>query len=280
MSKTVFISYANEAMAYSLRRIGRQARRLGIFDDVILYTPKDLPDYVKASPLFKAKRGGGFWCWKPAIIHETLQRLEEGDIVVYIDAGCTLRKSPSQWEQYIRLMDRYDTICFQYDDEQPQWKNIRCTSSRIKHWTKKITLDFIKDYFHNPDVGELRQVLGGILFFKGKENAVLSQWMNLVYTHPELVINPIGDERNDQYPFYIEHRHDQSILTPLAEADEKTLILPEIVEKYRKDSFVWASRIRAASFRDYLPIQIKHYLRILLGNHLFDNIRHKLHGAK
>ena len=43
--KFVFISYANEAMAFSLRRIGRQARRLGIFDEVILYTPSDVPDY-------------------------------------------------------------------------------------------------------------------------------------------------------------------------------------------------------------------------------------------
>ena len=42
----VFISYANEAMAYSLHRIGRQARKLGVFDEVILYTPSDVPDYV------------------------------------------------------------------------------------------------------------------------------------------------------------------------------------------------------------------------------------------
>ena len=34
LSKLVFISYANEAMAYSLKRIGRQARKLGIFDEV------------------------------------------------------------------------------------------------------------------------------------------------------------------------------------------------------------------------------------------------------
>ena len=44
MAKVIFISYANEAMAYSLKRIGRQARRLDIFDEVILYTPTDVPD--------------------------------------------------------------------------------------------------------------------------------------------------------------------------------------------------------------------------------------------
>ena len=266
-------------MAYSLKRVGRQARKLGIFDHIYLYTPDDLPDYVKASPLFKARRGAGFWCWKPALIHETLQRFDEGDVIVYVDAGCTLRKS-SQWEQYIRLMNRYDTICFQYDEYQPQWKKLGCTSSKIKHWTKKITLDYIKEFFQDPEIGELQQVLGGILFFKGKENRVLSQWMNFIYSHPELIINPIGEERNDQYPYYIEHRHDQSVLTPLAETDDKTLILPEIVEEYRKDSFVWASRIRAASFREYLPIVIKLYLRVLMGNRVIDGFRSKVHGTK
>jgi hypothetical protein len=33
MSKVIFISYANEAMAYSLKRIGRQERTMGIFDE-------------------------------------------------------------------------------------------------------------------------------------------------------------------------------------------------------------------------------------------------------
>ena len=59
MSKVVFISYANEAMAYSLKRIGRQARKLGIFDEILLFTPADVPDYARKSPLFECPRGAG-----------------------------------------------------------------------------------------------------------------------------------------------------------------------------------------------------------------------------
>ena len=87
--KTVFISYANEAMAYSLKRIGHQARKLNIFSDIRLYTPANIPQYVHESPLFPYKRGGGYWCWKPVIIEEALKRYEEGTVVVYVDAGCT-----------------------------------------------------------------------------------------------------------------------------------------------------------------------------------------------
>lgn len=272
MSKVVFISYANEAMAYSLRRIGRQARKLGIFDDIVLYTPDDVPDYVRESALFSCARGAGYWCWKPALIRETLQRYEEGTVVVYVDAGCTLRKSP-EWNRLLGKMSEYDTICFQYAESQPQWERWGAGTSRIKHWTKKKTLDFVREYFHNPDAGELCQIMGGILFMKGRENAVLQVWNDLIFSRPDLVMDPTPEELEDQYPGFAGHRHDQSILTPLAASDPHTLVLPEVSEAYRPDSFVWASRIRARNLREYLVIQAKHYLRIWLGDERFEKLK-------
>ena len=270
--KAVFISYANETMAYSLKRIGRQAGRLGIFDEVILYTPADVPDYVRESPLFSCSRGAGYWCWKPAMLDETLRRFPEGTVVVYVDAGCTLRKSP-EWSELLGRMEEYDTICFQYAEDQPQWKRWGASSARIKYWTKKKTLDFDREYFHNPDVGELCQIMGGILFLKGRDNALLKEWKELIFSHPELVEDPSTKEQEDQYPFYAGHRHDQSLLTPLAVHDSRTLVLPEVSEAYRPDSFVWASRVRARNVWEYLVVQAKHYLRIWLGDERFEKLK-------
>lgn len=259
-------------MAYSLKRIGRQARKLGIFDEVILYTPADVPEYVRKSPLFACPRGAGYWSWKPALLYETLQKYDEGTVVVYVDAGCTLRKSP-EWARLLDKMEEYDTICFQYAEPQPQWARWGAGSSKIKHWTKKATLDFVQDYFHNPEAGELCQIMGGILFMKGKRNAVLETWKELMFSHPDLIMDPTADELKDQYPWFAGHRHDQAILTPLAASDPQTLVLPEVSEAYRPDSFVWASRIRARNVREYIPIQVKHYLRIWLGDGLFERIK-------
>lgn len=111
--KKVFIAYGDEMMKYSLKRIARQAQKIGLFDEIILWTPEKLPDYIKQSPLIYNKRGGGYWVWKPIIIYETLQRYEEGTYVVYIDAGCTLKKG-AKWHLLLRLLENYDTICFQY----------------------------------------------------------------------------------------------------------------------------------------------------------------------
>ena len=275
MSKVIFISYANEAMAYSLKRIGRQARKLGIFDEVFLYAPADVPAYAKDSVLFSCARGAGYWCWKPALIQKTLQEYPEGTIVVYVDAGCTLRKSP-EWGEFLKQMETYDTICFQYAENQPQWAKWGAGSARIKHWTKKKTLDFVREYFQMPDAGELCQIMGGILFMKGRENRVLKIWNDLIFSRPDLVMDPTPEELADQYPGFAGHRHDQSILTPLAASDPHTLVLPEVSEAYRPDSFVWASRVRARNLREYLVIQAKHYLRIWLGDERFERLKSRI----
>ncbi|TLE03345.1 hypothetical protein [Helicobacter japonicus] len=34
-------------------------------------------------------RGFGYWCWKPYIILKTLEQLENNDILLYADIGCT-----------------------------------------------------------------------------------------------------------------------------------------------------------------------------------------------
>lgn len=263
--KTVFIAYANDTMAYSLKRIGCQARKTGVFNDVYLYTPDDIPQFVRESPLFPYHRGAGYWCWKPVIIEETLKKYEEGTVVVYVDAGCTLRKS-SQWEQYFRLMERFDCICFQYDEYQPQWKKWGSESAKNKFWTKKATLDFAREKYPGLDVDNITQVLTGILFFKGKNNRLLKEWKEQMYAFPYLVSDPFGNELKEQYPGFAGHRHDQSLFTPLAILDPDTLVLPEISEKYHRDAFVWASRCRAGTFQEYLVWYVKSQARILFGD--------------
>ena len=83
--KYIFIAYADARMAYSLKRIGRQAERLGVFNEVILYAPDDLPEALRSSPLMKHSYGGGYWAWKPWILLHTLESHDEGDVVCYVD---------------------------------------------------------------------------------------------------------------------------------------------------------------------------------------------------
>ena len=268
----IFIAYADSNLAYSLKRIGRQARRLGIFDEVILYTPADLPDYIRQSPLMQHKKGGGYWAWKPAIIHETLQKHGDGDIVVYVDAGCTLNRS-TEWNLLFQLMTDYDTICFHYDAEMPEWAKWGNTSTRIKYWTKQSAITFLDDYCHDESWHDTCKIWGGTLFLKGKQNTFLNKWMDITLHHPEVIIDPTDDEHRQQPAGFAFHKHDQSVITALAYYDQKTIVLPEISETNGYHSFVYAERLRAANFKQYLAEKSKHLLRHYIGDDFVDRVK-------
>lgn len=273
--RRIFIAYADSNLAFSLNRIGRQARRLGIFDEVVLYTPADLPDYLLRSPLMKAKKGGGYWSWKPVLIHETLLRHDEGDVVVYVDAGCTLNKS-TEWDLMFKLMQGYDTLCFHYDAEMPVWEKFGNTSTRIKYWTKQSALNFLDNYCQDSSYHEALKIWGGLLFAKGKNNSFLKRWLDITLNHPEVITDPTEEELAHQPAGFAYHKHDQSVITALANNDKTVLVLPEISETNGETSFVWAERLRARNFRQYLAESSKHRLRHLFGNKLIDGFKNIL----
>lgn len=265
----IFASYANEAMAYSLKRIGRQARRLRIFDEVILYTQADLSEELRKHPLMQYSRGGGYWVWKPWLIQKTLNEHPPGDIVVYVDAGSTLRKSP-EWNRLFGLMESYDTLCFQYAETVPQFARWGNACTQIKYWTKKNALSYLDDYFQDTGYRENCKIMGGLLFMKNPDNSLLRQWLDISLNHPELIVDPTEEEMKDQEPGFAYHKHEQSFLTALAYYDKTVCMLPETYESYSPKTFAWASRCRAANFRDYLPWAIKTHLRCLLGDETFE----------
>lgn len=58
----ILITYGDERYAKSRERLAEEARSLGIFDQVVAYTPNDLGDSMRNHPLMKYQRGGGIGC--------------------------------------------------------------------------------------------------------------------------------------------------------------------------------------------------------------------------
>jgi len=273
--KKIFISYADDNMRYSLKRIGKQAKQVGVFDEVILYTPDMLPSYIKDSPLMAYSRGGGYWAWKPVIIWETLQKYDEGDIVVYADAGCSIKKS-EQWEKYWNILSNgHNTIVFQFKDEMPVWKIWGQSSTKIKYWTKLSAFRYFEKIL--GDYGDYYKIMGGFIICRDKSNSLIKHWLDIILSNPELVMDPSAEEIKEQLPSFAFHKHDQSIITPLAHLySPDVFILTETAETEPENAAVFASRIRAKTQSDYYVLRLKYYLRKYLGNKLFDNIKNKL----
>ncbi|AQX08234.1 hypothetical protein [Elizabethkingia ursingii] len=273
--KKIFISYADENMAYSLKRIGKQALKLGIFDEVLLYTPDKLPGYIKSSPLMQYKRGGGYWIWKSAIMWETLQMYDEGTFVVYADAGCSLYGS-DDWEYYFNQLKEYNTICFQYKDVMPEWEKFGQISTKIKYWSKQAVLNYFHEILKDDHYEDkYNKILAGLIFCKGKNNQFIRNWLDITIQYPELIIDPTDEELKAENPELAFHKHDQAIITPLAHQYEDVLVLQEKLET-SKHAAILASRIRAKDYKQYLKLMLKLQIRHLLGDDFYNKIKGKI----
>jgi len=93
--KKYFITFANEKFEGALKRITRQISLMNVFDVIRPYTDKDLEsftdfwdrhgEFVKNNP-----KGHGYWIWKSYLTLKTLHEMNDGDILVYADAGCEI----------------------------------------------------------------------------------------------------------------------------------------------------------------------------------------------
>lgn len=247
-----FISYGDDRYKESLNRIAHQARRIGIFDRIIKYSPKDLPEFIKASPLFAFERGGGYWVWKPYIVYHTLSFCQEGDIIVYADAGCTLSKDSPEWEYFLNQLRSHSAIFFQYrKDYDYGWKSVQKPCHDVvalKHWMKPSLVKFYECSLWS-DYLDYSKILGGFFIIKktSKHLRTLDEWYKITLFHPELVMDPLNEDVVDSAPDFFEHRHDQAVLSPLVyrfQSEDNLVILPETAESKIGHPAVIADRWR------------------------------------
>ena len=86
------ISYGNHIYNNSKKRLYQEALDTKWFDTIKIYSPQDLSiDFKeKYKNVLKHKRGVGYWIWKLDIIKNRLHDISDNDILIYIDAGCSI----------------------------------------------------------------------------------------------------------------------------------------------------------------------------------------------
>lgn len=267
----ILIFYGTEEFSGSLIRLKKEAKSLNIFDKIIIYTPDDLPIHIKSNPLMNYKKGGGYWLWKPYIIWKTLQD-KPNSCVVYIDAGCSVSKS-TEWKEYFDLIKTYDTILFQYRNNfDYQWDKLWPTATtKIINWTKFSTQEYFDHLIKNNNWHDFEKIMGGFIICKNSKNEFIDNWLKISLFKPELITDPFGEEIENQNANFIEHRHDQSIITPLAyyfnKKNNKIKILLETSESKIGNPSVIATRKRTIIKEPKLK-RIKKLITAYLNNTL------------
>jgi hypothetical protein len=188
------VSYASDKMSKSLDICRASALRHGC--DATINIDID-PEFAGQNRHILSKpRGAGYWLWKPYVIHRALMdHARSWDYLVYTDAGVEFVASVNH---LIQAMDRSD-------------EDILLFGNHYQHrdWCKREVFDAL-------NCKDGHQVQASAIVLKNSENAMylVEEWL-----HQCQIGNQINDIcGSDQYPGFQEHRHDQAILTAVAQA--------------------------------------------------------------
>ena len=198
------ISFANEKFKKSQVLLEKSAYKYGI-DKVINYSPSDYLNtefYFENKEILDKTRGCGYWLWKPWIILKTLEIMNENDFLLYSDSGAQIINKPDKLFKLCKK--KKHLILF---SNSPQQKNIL--------WTRRSVFESIEGAgLEENYLNQTGLTASFIVVQKNEFNLkFLNEWFNYC-KNPELLLDVV--DKTNEYPEFIEHRHDQSILSLLA----------------------------------------------------------------
>jgi hypothetical protein len=201
--KLWLVSFANRRYALAQRCQIHSARRFG-FDQICSFDEYHLQQtdfYRQHAKIFSAERGAGYWLWKPYYIAHTLQAAAPDDVIVYCDSAIEFIADIRPLVEICRESDH--PVLFQTHNHL----NVA--------WTKRdcfVGMDCDTSYFHSS-----QQVMGGLQFYRRCDASIefVHTWLNHC-RHSELLTDDANTCGLPNYPEFVAHRHDQSILSLLA----------------------------------------------------------------
>jgi hypothetical protein len=160
------------------------------------------------------RKGFGYWIWKPAVIARMLRETDEGDVIVYADAGTEISTAGQErFREYVQMADTSGGLFFSLGG-----LSTAC-------WTKAEVVNHLKV---TAEELLLDQILAGLFLIRnGAEGRqFIADWQALCRTDSYRLL---GDRLDPaiQRPEFVEHRHDQALLSILARRSAFTITLGE-----------------------------------------------------
>ncbi|MEK6734102.1 MAG: hypothetical protein AABY27_03250 [Pseudomonadota bacterium] len=196
--KLWLISYASHGIyIQNQNNLNMSASMAGVFDVILPYQPHHIdPEFYKKNKFILSQtRGAGYWLWKPYIILKTLNMMNEGDVLLYLDRSALIK------EGIYKLLEETKNNDF----------TLFPNSHTNRIYMKRTIID--KMLNSNELVRDKIQFQGGFLLIKNnaKTRKLVKNWLHYC-EDPELLTDIAS---KNEYPDFKDHRHDQAILTAL-----------------------------------------------------------------
>lgn len=221
--KTYVVTFGSDDYQSSAEVLRHTALTCGRVDGVFVWNESSIASFAKEVPhMFKHRRGFGLWCWKPYIILKTMATyLQEGDVLVYCDACTSFVRDVAEYAQAAR---GHDIVLFRLGQAvQKNYLN--------KFWTKRDCFEQMgckKDkYFLEYQLNAAVQI-----YRKGATaTAFLEKYLQCC------IDETCMDDtyRTPNFSGFVDHRHDQSVLTNLYVIHRDVVLLMRDCTQFGRD---------------------------------------------
>ena len=206
MENLYLCSFADSRMSPTLERVRTQAEASSFFEKAFLYDEYSLDGsfFEKFSrKLIEGSRGFGYWVWKPYVVLETLRKIPDGAVLLYMDAGCWINpKGNRRLEFFVNKTLQNPSGMLVYE---------LGTDCLERYWTKGDLLDFFK-VRNAEEITESPQRCATVFFIRKNPANIefVEKWLaafdrfDLIDDTPSVSCNLDG---------FIENRHDQSVFS-------------------------------------------------------------------
>ncbi len=195
----IAINYANEGFQKAQKLNLETALQWGA-DKVIGYTPKDMDEEFKEKnkEILSAKKGNGYYLWKPYFLNKAYQELKEGDYLIYTDAG-SVYVNKIQYLIDCMEKEQVDLMVFSLELEMLERK-----------YNKRDALILMgcdsTEYTDTP------QSIGGYVVMKKSPFVEKFLREDLEYAQdPRIITEKENTLGQPDYDDFVVHRHDQAV---------------------------------------------------------------------
>lgn len=204
----IYATYADGVYEANLRVNGWCARWLAGCRKIINLTRRDLeasPIYAAHRDVFDAPRGAGYWAWKPWAILTALDRAGPGDVVFYQDCGFGFRYKPLLPLRRLARLARSEGVIAGV--RAPQYGPLR-------QWCRARCFSLMGCIGEPYDEAITVQATPSLWTDTPATRAFLEEWLGYCLML-DAIRDARDDERGDEATEFVEHRHDQAILSNL-----------------------------------------------------------------
>lgn len=195
----IAINYADGGFKKAQRLNSKTAKRWGA-DKVIEYGPADIDEEFreKNREILGAKKGNGYYLWKPYFLNKAYKELDDGDYLIYTDAGSIY---VNRIQNLIDCMEREQQEIMVFSLEQGMLE---------RKYAKRDA--FVLMDCDTPKYTDTPQSIGGYVILKKAPFVEKFLQEDLEYAQDPRIISEIENTQGlPNYEDFIAHRHDQAV---------------------------------------------------------------------